>query len=177
MLSKDSLGRLLEYTVWANHRVLRVVATLATDDFKRDLKSSHGGVRGTLTHMLWAEALWLERWKGVPPSGAIDESEFADLVKLRDRWAVVDEHRRAWLSALREEAPGEIIHYKNTKGVPYAGPLWELVQHAANHATYHRGQVITMARQLGARVVSTDLLLYDRERAARSEGPPNTDKT
>ena len=50
MLTKEDLGRLLEYTVWANHRVMRVAATLAPDDFKRDLGSSHGGVRGTLTH-------------------------------------------------------------------------------------------------------------------------------
>jgi uncharacterized damage-inducible protein DinB len=170
MQTKDDLGRLIDYTVWANHRVLRVAATLSVDDFKRDLRSSHGGVRGTLTHMLWAEWLWLERWKGVPASQVIDESEFADLVQLRDRWAVVDEHRRVWFSALRPESPGEIVHYRNTKGVAFEAPLWQLVQHQANHSSYHRGQVITLARQLGARAVSTDLLSWDRERALRVDG-------
>lgn len=171
MLNKDDLGRLIEYTVWANHRVLRVAATLSLDDFKRDLRASHGGVRGTLTHMLWAEWLWLERWKGVPARDVIDESEFPDLVHLRDRWTVVDEHRSAWLSGLREEAAAETVHYRNTKGVSFAAPLWQLVQHLANHSTHHRGQVIAMARQLGARVVTTDLLAWDRERALKVDGP------
>jgi uncharacterized damage-inducible protein DinB len=165
MLNKDDLGRLIDYTVWANHRVLRVAATISVDDFKRDLRSSHGGVRGTLTHMLWAEWLWLERWKGVPTSRVIDESEFADMVQLRDRWSVVDEHRQSWFEVLRPEAAGEIVRYRNTKGVAFEAPLWQLVQHLVNHSSYHRGQVITLARQLGARAVSTDLLAWDRERA------------
>jgi uncharacterized damage-inducible protein DinB len=33
----------------------------------------------------------------------------------------------------------------------------------ANHATHHRGQVIVMLRQLGARVVATDMVLWDRD--------------
>ncbi|MGE5413899.1 MAG: DinB family protein [Syntrophomonadaceae bacterium] len=30
-----------------------------------------------------------------------------------------------------------------------AGHLGELIQHAANHSTQHRGQVVLMLRQLG----------------------------
>ena len=37
MTHKEDLRRLLDYTVWANHRVMRVAATLTLDDFKRDL--------------------------------------------------------------------------------------------------------------------------------------------
>ena len=55
MLAKDDLSRLLRYTVWANHRIMRSTATLAVEDFTRDLGGSHGGVRGTLAHMMWAE--------------------------------------------------------------------------------------------------------------------------
>ena len=58
MLEKSDLGRLLEYTVWANHRALRGAALLTIDQFRKDLKGSHGGVRGTLTHMMSAEAVW-----------------------------------------------------------------------------------------------------------------------
>jgi uncharacterized damage-inducible protein DinB len=29
-----------------------------------------------------------------------------------------------------------------------------------NHSTYHRGQVITLLRQLGAAVVATDFLVF-----------------
>ena len=60
-MDKDDLGRLLAYTEWANHRVIRATATLALDDWKRDLKGSHGGVRGTLVHILSAETTWRKR--------------------------------------------------------------------------------------------------------------------
>jgi len=38
--------------------------------------------------------------------------------------------------------------------------------HVVNHSTYHRGQLTTMLRQLGARTVSTDLLMFDDDQAS-----------
>lgn len=169
MIDKDGAGRLLDYTIWANHRVLRAAATLSADDFKRDLGSSFGGVRGTLCHAMGAEWIWLERWKGVSPSRVIDEGEFADIIALRDRWTVIEQHRESWFKALRPEAMGEIVRYRTIAGADHEQPLWQLVQHAANHSTYHRGQVVLMLRQLGAKTVSTDLVLWDRDRAARAK--------
>jgi uncharacterized damage-inducible protein DinB len=166
MLSKDALGRLLDYTVWANHRVMRAAATLSEDDFKRDMKSSHGGVRGTLTHTMGAEWIWLERWKGTSPPRGIDEGEFPTIVALRERWMAIEEHRASWFANLSEAAVAEVLAYKTMDGRPYEGPLWQLVQHVVNHSTYHRGQVITMLRQLGAKPVSTDMVIWDREAKA-----------
>jgi len=51
-------------------------------------------------------------------------------------------------------------------GKQTSGPLWTMLQHVANHSTYHRGQITTMLRQLGARAVGTDLIAFYRERAA-----------
>lgn len=169
MLDKDDFGRLFDYTVWANHRIVRAAATLGMDDFKRDMQGSHGGVRGTLCHVMSAEWIWLERWKGLSPSRVIDEGEFADVVALRDRWTVIEEHRESWLVSLRGEAVTETIGYRTVTGAEYAAPLWHLVQHMANHSTYHRGQVLMMLRQSGAKTISTDLVTWDREREARAK--------
>jgi uncharacterized damage-inducible protein DinB len=163
MLSKEDLGRLLDYTVWANHRIMRAAATLQEDEWKRDLGGSHGGVRGTLAHTLGAEWIWLERWKGTSPPRGIDEGEFPTLIALRDRWTLVEEHRASWFQNLKDEAVAERILYKTLDGRPYEGVIWQLVQHMANHSTYHRGQVINMLRQLGAKPVSTDLVIWDRD--------------
>jgi len=170
MFQKQDLGRLLDYTEWANDRCLRAAATLAIEDFRRDLGSSHGGVRGTLSHMLGAEWLWLERWKGVSPAGMLDEPELGDAAALQARWQALEQQRRAWFEGLEETAVTSPLHYKTTTGIPYTASLWQLVQHMANHATYHRGQVVTMLRQLQATPLATDLLAWDRERDA-SKGP------
>ena len=164
MLDKRGLERLLDYTVWANHRVLRACATLEGDDFRRELGGSFGTIRGTLAHVMGSEWVWLERWKGVSPERLPDEAAFENVVALRDRWTVIEGHRRAWLDTLPEGEAAEIVRYRSLQGVAYEAPLWQLVQHVANHSTYHRGQVIVMLKQVGARVVSTDLVVYDREK-------------
>jgi uncharacterized damage-inducible protein DinB len=164
MLSKEDVGRLLDYTVWANHRAMRAAATLSVEDFKRDLGSSHGGVRGTLVHTMGAEWIWLERFKGVSPTRALDEAEFPDVMAVRERWTVVEDHRASWFAALREGTLAETIRYSTLDKRSFEGPLWKLVQHVANHSTYHRGQVVTLTRILGAKATASDMVLWDRER-------------
>jgi uncharacterized damage-inducible protein DinB len=163
-MTKDGLERLLEYTVWANHRAMRSAATLSVAEFKRDLGGSFGGVRGTLSHTLGAEWIWLERWKGVSPSKPpFDEGEFKDIVAVRERWKVVEDHRDSWFSALKQDDVRRTIRYKNLAGQSFEAPLWQLVQHVVNHSTYHRGQVIAFLRQLGAKPLATDLVVWDRK--------------
>jgi uncharacterized damage-inducible protein DinB len=169
MLAKEDVARMLEYNVWANHRLMRAAATLSVDDFKRDtLGASHGGVRGTLTHIMAAEWIWLERWKGVSPSRLIDEGDFADVVTLRDRWTLIEDHREEWFRGRSEDSLGESLRYRTTEGVPYEAPLWKLMQHVLNHSTYHRGQVSLLLRARGVRPVSTDLVAWDRAQAAKT---------
>jgi uncharacterized damage-inducible protein DinB len=163
-MTKDGLERLLDYTVWANHRAMRTVATLSVAEFRRDLGGSFGGVRGTLTHTLGAEWIWLERWKGVSPSKPpFDEGEFKDIVAVRERWKVVEDHRASWFRALKQDDVRKLVRYKNLAGQSFEAPLWQLVQHVANHSTYHRGQVVAFLRQLGAKPQATDMVVWDRK--------------
>jgi uncharacterized damage-inducible protein DinB len=57
-----------------------------------------------------------------------------------------------------------IVTYKDLKGNEYSQPLWQMMQHLVNHSTYHRGQVVTMLRQLGAKPIGMDLVVFYRER-------------
>ena len=43
-----------------------------------------------------------------------------------------------------------VFEYKLLSGQAGASPFWQMLQHVVNHASYHRGQVTTMLRQLGA---------------------------
>jgi uncharacterized damage-inducible protein DinB len=167
MLAKEALARMFDYNIWANHRLMHAAARLPVDDFKRDaLGASHGGVRGTLAHIMAAEWIWLERWKGVSPTRLLDEGEFPDVVALRDRWTLIEGHREDWFRGQTDQSLAAQVAYRTTEGVSYEAPLWQLMQHVLNHSTYHRGQVTLLLRALGARPVSTDLVAWDRARAA-----------
>ncbi len=161
MLARSDVRRLLEYTGWANHRALAASETLAPEAFARDLASSHGGVRGTLVHVLSSEWIWQERFEGRAPPKMLSESGFTDVDGVRRRWHQVEAGRWDWFERLDEEKLARVIEYRSTKGVADAAPLWQLVQHMVNHSTYHRGQVTTLLRQLGAEPISTDILAWD----------------
>jgi uncharacterized damage-inducible protein DinB len=112
------------------------------------------------------EWLWLERWHGRSPNSFAPSSDFPTLDSVRSRWAEIDRDLLDYVASLTPEDVQRMIHHTTTAGVPYTHPLWQMLQHLANHGTYHRGQVTTLLRQLGAKVTGTDLITFYRERAA-----------
>jgi uncharacterized damage-inducible protein DinB len=57
------------------------------------------------------------------------------------------------------------VSYRDIRGQPFTNTMAQMLRHVVNHSTYHRGQVITMLRQLGADAVGTGLITYYREHA------------
>jgi uncharacterized damage-inducible protein DinB len=79
---------------------------------------------------------------------------------MRARFRTVAAERSAFLGALSGERLLEVQEYRNLKGERCGYALWQQLCHVVNHSTYHRGQVITMLRQLDATPPATDLLVY-----------------
>ena len=73
-----------------------------------------------------------------------------------------------FVASLTSEDLLRTLSYKTMSGESHTQPHWQMLQHVANHSTYHRGQITTMLRQLeGAKPVSTDLIAFYRMRAAK----------
>lgn len=164
-MTPDIIRDLYAYTDWANARVLDAVAGLPQEAFTRDLGSSFPSVHATLVHMLGAEWIWLKRWQGESPPGMPAHWPLVTAADVRERWNGVAAERRSFLASLDDARLRAILDYRNMRGDAFRAPLFEILLHAVNHATYHRGQIVTMLRQLGAPGVGTDLVVYHRERA------------
>ena len=160
---------LYEFNRWANQRMLNAVMALSEEQFTRDLKSSFPSVRETLVHLVGADWIWLSRWKGVSPTQAPDWN-LATLDAIRAQWDEIERERMAYLEQLTPDALHEVLSYRTLKGDPFSNPLWQLLRHVVNHSSYHRGQITTMLRQLGAPTVTTDLILFYRERLVPAAG-------
>ena len=158
---------LYEYNAWANRRTLDSCMALTAEQFTRDLHSSFSSVRDTLAHIYGAEWIWLERWHGRVPSALPSPKDFADFASLQGRWTELETAMHTFVFSLTSTDLERLIKYKNTQGVPFEGPLWPMLQHVVNHSSYHRGQIVTLLRQLGAKPIATDLIAFHRERAAR----------
>lgn len=157
---------LYDYNAWANRRTLDACAGLTAEQFTKDLGSSFPSVRDTLTHIVWAEWLWLERWNGRSHGPEPPWPAFGGLADARREFEKVDTDLSRFVSGLKAADLERVHEYKNTAGKPGSNPMWEMLSHMANHSTYHRGQVTTLLRQLGANAISTDFIVYFRQRAA-----------
>ena len=151
---------LLTYNTWANNRVLVSVAALDTEQFTRDLGGSYPSLQATLTHMLWAEWLWLERWNGGSPKELLNPEDFPSLPALRSRWSPIQESQEAFGKSLTVAQLQRVLRYTNRKGEQWEYALWRMIHHLCNHSTYHRGQLTNMLRLLGAQPVATDFLVW-----------------
>lgn len=167
-MNLEDVRLLYDYNTWANHRILDASAALSDEQFTRDLRSSFPSVRDTLVHLFLVEWLWLERWHGRSPSTWTPSSEFPNLHAVRSRWEQIERDLISYIAGLKPDDLSRVIHHKTTKGEPQSAPHWQMLQHLVNHQTYHRGQVTTMLRQLGAQATSTDLIFFYRERAAKA---------
>jgi uncharacterized damage-inducible protein DinB len=159
---------LYDFNAWANRRTLDASAALTPEQFTRDLGSSFRSVRDTLAHIFGAEWVWLERWHDRTPNGLPAAADFPDLETVRRRLTEMDRNLIDYVASLTPQDVQRVIQFKTLSGGPNSQPLGQCLQHLANHGTYHRGQVVTMLRQLGAKPTGTDLIGFYRERAAQA---------
>lgn len=151
---------LYDYNRWANRRVFAAASALSGEGFVEDRGSSFGSVRDTLTHIYAAEWVWLQRWQGSSPAAYPPPEDFPSVESLAGRWEELERDRAAFLATLTDAALEREVAYTNVQGERWRYPLEKMLQHVANHSTYHRGQVVTLLRQLGAKAPGTDLLLF-----------------
>jgi uncharacterized damage-inducible protein DinB len=164
-MKPDEMRALYDYNAWANHRSLGAASKLATEKFVQPMGSSFGSVRDTLAHIYGGEWIWLERFQGRSPSALPDTTQFADAASLRERWNELEPRLLGFVRGLTQSDLDRVMEYKTLKFGIYSNPLWQSMQHLVNHGSYHRGQVTTLLRQLGAQPILTDLMHFYRERA------------
>jgi len=161
-MTKPEVLELFAYNAWANRALFAGVAGVASEDYLRDLKSSHGGIHGTLCHTVWAEQLWLTRWLGMAPPVVPQGRDLASLAAVRARWEEIEAQRARFVDGLAEARFEDPVRVRPTSGGEYLHSYRQMFRHFVNHSSYHRGQVVTMMRQVGVQPPSTDLILFYR---------------
>ena len=183
----DDIQILYEYDRWANNRILQAASTLSAEEFTRDLGGSFRSVRDTLVHIVGSESTWLTYWIEPSPSSAFltdlwtrhdalfNPTAFPDLVAVRRKWAEVEKEQIQFVNRVTHQSLGDSLGQppNQSPSQPPRQPLTRmlpvrktqislahLMQHLANHSTYHRGQVALMMRQLAAEPLATDFAMF-----------------
>lgn len=165
-MNAGDLRDIFEYNSWANEKILGALADITEPDYLADMKSSHGGLHGTMLHIIFAQHLWLLRWSGKPVDPAFAASrDSTSLHALRRHWKQVGDDTRAFLDGnLTDTLPGESFELKNSKGETYSHTYGDSMKHLINHSTYHRGQIAALMRQKGIPPPPTDYIRFARSR-------------
>ncbi|HME31496.1 MAG TPA: DinB family protein [Terriglobales bacterium] len=180
---------LYAYNRWANERLFSALEKLNHHQFTAAVPSSFPSVRETVFHILFAEWLWLKRWQGTSPRSTLTDpdvspatwstlspggiptlKELSTLSELKSFADAIEQERQEFLRGLNEDVLHARLQFSDMAGMPYSEPLVQLMQHLVNHGTYHRGQVITMQRQIGAETVALDMLYFFRESGEKTAG-------
>ena len=156
------LTRLYHYDEWATNKLIDAAEKLDSARLKKDLGTSFGSLHGTLVHILAAQTVWLLRWKGSQPSSLVTIEEVPDLDELKSRWQKLRGDFREFLNSIGDEQLQKPFAYRDLKGNSWSEALYQQIQHVLFHSMYHRGQVVTLLRQLGEIPPQTDLIAYYR---------------
>ncbi|MCB1034412.1 MAG: DinB family protein, partial [Acidobacteria bacterium] len=130
------------------------------EDMVRPAGTSFSTLLGTLAHILGAERVWLSRFVGNPLPVLPTEEDYPDrealLMGFREFWPEFE----FFLAALTEEQLRASFQWTNSRGETYQRLLWQAVLHLSNHSSYHRGQVVSLLRQLAYEPPATDLIYF-----------------
>ena len=165
ILMKKLLVQYAAYNVWANQRIVDCITNLSDEQINRKLNSSFKTLYATLVHLWDVESIWWQRmklkenveWPGTRFNGSVLELG-ANLMQQSKQW-------KDWIDIATEAALEHEFIYKNSKKDQFKQPVYEVLHHLFNHQSFHRGQLVTMLRQVDARELpNTDMIAFIRKK-------------
>lgn len=152
------------FNTWANNRICREIATLSEEQFLREMNSSFRNIRQTVIHIWDAQDIWLERFEGTSPSSWPSASFDGDKNDLLEELIYSSEQLQRKAASYGKKELKKKVAYTTMKGNNGNSPVYQMFLHVVNHGTYHRGQLVSMLREVGrTEIPPTDLIAFFRE--------------
>jgi uncharacterized damage-inducible protein DinB/nucleotide-binding universal stress UspA family protein len=161
----DTLATMIEYSRWADERLIVAASGLTDDQYCRVLGGGFGSVQAVVAHIAGAANAWRIRYGGGRVTTLLNHEQLP----------TVDMARRELLKAYEviaheavrpAEELDEPFEYRNIQGIDVRVPRWAVLRHFVNHATYHRGQLASMLRILDKTPPPTDFMVWMLEQQA-----------
>jgi uncharacterized damage-inducible protein DinB len=161
-MNRETLRDFCDYNTWANGKTLDSLEPVSAEAFVAPMAGSFASIRDTVVHIIGAEWIWWQRCIGERPKGLLDPAELPDVAACRARWKEID---NGYSMLVNGADLDEDITYINRHGNQYTYSIGKILLHNVNHSSYHRGQIVTLLRQIGAKPAVTDYLVFVDERA------------
>jgi uncharacterized damage-inducible protein DinB len=161
MIDRAYVQRMARYNRWQNENLYGVADRLSDEERRRERSAFFGSIHKTLSHLLWADRVWMSRFAdwpkltvGIPGSVSL----FPGWENLKAERRESDTKLIDWADTLEPDwIKGDLTWFSGAIKREVSKPRWQLVTHLFNHQTHHRGQVHAMLTQAGGRPHDTDM--------------------
>lgn len=161
MITPDYARRMARYNLWQNKSIYDAAFSLSDDERRLDRGSFFKSIHATLSHVRWADQIWMHRLGGWEITEAsIQESTdlYPDWASLKASREKADHRLLEWADKLTaDEINGDLSWYSGAVKADLVRPRSVCIMQVFNHQTHHRGQVHTMLTSAGAKPDDTDL--------------------
>lgn len=149
------------YNAEMNRRVYAAAGRLDDAARRAGRGAFFGSIHATLSHLLWADRMWMSRMDGWdrPPVGIAGSTAlFPDFPAMAAARAQDDARLADWAGRLTPDwLAGQLTWFSGATGREMTKPRALVVAHVFNHQTHHRGQVHAMLTAAGEATGDTDL--------------------
>ncbi|MFT3679170.1 MAG: DinB family protein [Ferruginibacter sp.] len=162
-MTKDYFIKLADYNVWANNLVCSWLEQVSESQWNQEVVSSFNSIQATVLHLISAEYAWVQRMNKVENVEWLATSFKGTKAEHIALWKDTSAKLKQFIIDFDENNLQVNYTFKRINGEVNTLPYYQTIAHAINHGSYHRGQLVTMLRQVGfTGVGSTDLLNYFR---------------
>ena len=154
------------YNRWANGLVYGAATELDAEALHRNVGGFFGSLFATMSHILVADRIWLQRFTGEGPTyRSLDARPCETLAELSEARRLEDERIIGWIDGLSEAQLQSTITYTPvTNPTPVTQRLAPAVSHFFNHQTHHRGQCHMALTALSKPSLALDLIYFLRQK-------------
>ena len=162
---KELFVQYAAYNTWANSLLFAAVEALPEEQQQAEVSSSFPSLFKTILHLLDAENIWWQRIKLQEKVTRPSENFIGSINELIKLVLVQNKQWQEWVSGLNENGLQHEFIYMNSKKERFKQPVFQMLLHLFNHGTYHRGQLVTLLRQLGIeKIPATDFIVWSRKK-------------
>ncbi len=155
------IGNYASFNEWANHRIVGWLSNIDHDFLYKQTPSSYTSIDYTLQHILRTQRFWILFIGEEATAGfnwSVREKEVDGILS---ELKVVSTEMKEKFFSFSEEELLTTLHFD----MPWAKnnlSRYEYIVHIINHGTFHRGQIVTMARTIGITegIVNTDYNMF-----------------
>lgn len=160
MIRHGYLQTIVDYTIWADQRILRTAQQLPSSLLSAPQPIGYGSILDTLAHVMAGEQIWLRRWQGDADFRLASVAPFTNLWELERDWATLHTELRTFVANQDIQQFNRLIHYRSIQGESFSHPLSLIFWHVINHGTDHRSELLAMFTLAGYKADRVDLLYY-----------------